>query len=222
MNKYLAKLHSLQHGPGAENQKTHDPKEPSKPSKLGFEGFEGDPSVPFFENRRAAKTNDRCAERITEDAKNATPSNPQNPQNLGSQSVPAGACRVQVVELPATGGRYRRTFAHLLLKPPEHIPEDRWQQCVQDGRAFLAQWGEQAAQLGWTSADLFGLHKPPEQPHPSYSRLSRYDATGLVWLLQGRCVIALTESTATIKNATRGSVTIYRRYNKPALGPLFR
>jgi hypothetical protein len=71
--------------------------------------------------------------------------------------------------------RYRRTFAHLQLKPPAHVPEDRWLQYVENGRAFLQQWGEQAAQLGWTSADLFGLHQPPEKPRPSYSRLSRYD-----------------------------------------------
>jgi hypothetical protein len=31
-----------------------------------------------------------------------------------------------------------------------------------------------------------------------YSRLSRYDETGLIWLLQGREVAALTETTAMI------------------------
>jgi hypothetical protein len=48
--------------------------------------------------------------------------------------------------------------------------------------------------------------------------LSRYDATGLCWLLQGRPVVALTESTAAIESAT-GNVTRYRKLNKPALGP---
>ena len=212
MNKYLAKLHSLQHGSGAENQKTHDPEEPSKPSKLGFEGFEDDPSMPFLENSGVTKVNDPSAKRIVEDTK--------NPQNLGSQSVSQGACRVRVVELPATGGRYRKTFAYLQLKPPAHIPEDRWQQCVEDGRAFLAQWSKQSAQLGWTSADLFGLHTPAEQPHPSYCRLSRYDCAGLCWLLQGKTVIALTADTALIRNPSTGIVTTYRRHHKPALGPL--
>src|SRR6516162_8969657 len=51
-------------------------------------------------------------------------------------------------------------------------------------RRFLAKWGEQAAALGWTPRDLFGLQKSPDQPHPSYRRLSRYDETGLIWLLQ--------------------------------------
>jgi hypothetical protein len=38
-------------------------------------------------------------------------------------------------------------------------------------------------------------------------------------LLRGRPVLVLTESTAAIENPT-GTVTVYRRYNKPALGPL--
>jgi hypothetical protein len=90
---------------------------------------------------------------------------------------------------------------------------------VEDGRRFLARWGDQAGALGWTAEDLFGLHTPPERPHPSYRRLSRYDETGLIWLLQGREVVALTEATAAIQNAT-GAITVYRRHNKPALGPL--
>src|SRR5215468_10963615 len=55
-------------------------------------------------------------------------------------------------------------------------------------------------------------------PGPKYQRLSRYDQTGLVWLLQGRRVVELTQDKAVIETAT-GTVS-YRRYNKPALGPL--
>jgi hypothetical protein len=89
----------------------------------------------------------------------------------------------------------------------------------EDGRRFLAQWGEQAHALGWSARDLFGLHKPPERPRPNYNRLSRYDDTGLVWLLRGREVVALTAATAAIASST-GSITTYRRHNKPALGPV--
>jgi hypothetical protein len=102
---------------------------------------------------------------------------------------------------------------------PDHIEPDRWRQAVEDGRRFLATWGTQARALGWTARDLFGLHKPPENPHPSYRRLSRYDATGLIWLLEGREVIALTEETAAIRWPS-GSVTVHRKRNKPTLGPL--
>jgi hypothetical protein len=113
----------------------------------------------------------------------------------------------------------RRALSALESACPELVPEDRWRRCVEDGRRFLARWGDQAEALGWTSKDLFDLHRPPPDPHPSYSRLSRYDETGLVWLLQGREVVALTEATAAIQNPT-GTVTVYRRFNKPALGPL--
>jgi hypothetical protein len=130
----------------------------------------------------------------------------------------AGAV-VEIVELPAAG-RYRKVFGVLQLRPPALVPVERWQRCVEDGKRFLAKWGEQAESLGWSSADLFGLHTPPARPHPSYNRLSRYDCTGLCWLLQGRPVVALTETTATIRNPRTGVITTYRRFNKPALGPL--
>jgi hypothetical protein len=52
---------------------------------------------------------------------------------------------------------------------------------------------------------------PPAKPYPSYSRLSRYDETGLIWLLQGREVVALTETTASIRGAV-GNITIYRKH----------
>ena len=107
-------------------------------------------------------------------------------------------------------------FAHAC---PPYVEMYRWRQCVSDGRQFLDQWGPQAEALGWTARDLFGLHTPPSEPAPRYRRLSRYDEIGLVWLLEGREVVALTEETAAIR-WPGGSVTIYRRNNKPALGPM--
>jgi hypothetical protein len=71
----------------------------------------------------------------------------------------------------ATGLWYRRTFAHLQLKPPPLVPVKRWQKAVEDGSKFLAVWGEQAETLGWASADLFGLHAVPDKPHPSYQQV---------------------------------------------------
>src|SRR5262249_10185217 len=89
-------------------------------------------------------------------------------------------------------GRFGRTFAALESRCPDHVDVMRWEQAIEDGKRFLAQWGSQAEALGWTAADLFGLHKPSEKPHLSYRRLSRYDCTGLCWLLDGRSVVALT------------------------------
>lgn len=139
----------------------------------------------------------------------------------GVTAEPDGtACEVRIVEIPREAGRYKRTFAHLQLKPPEMIDVDRWRQCIQDGRRFLHRWGETARRLNWSAADLFGLIEVPESPAPSFNRLSRYDQTGLVWLLEGREVIAMTETTATIRNPATGAITVYRRHHKPALGPL--
>ena len=167
MNRYLQKLHSLEHAAKPPNAKTGDPYTPSKLSKPPFEGFEGD----------------------------------------------RGCARSRMLKPSAL------VLPMLREHCPDHVERGRWQQAVEDGRRFLDKWGEQAAALGWTPRDLFGLQKSPDQPHPSYRRLSRYDETGLIWLLQGRPVVALTDATAAIENPT-GAITVYRRYDKPALGPV--
>ena len=113
---------------------------------------------------------------------------------------------------------FGRVFEALESGCPDLVPVARWRAAVEDGRRFLAQWGDQAEAPGWTARDLFGLHTP-EKPHPSYGRLSRYDETGLIWLLEGRPVVALTEATAAIQNPT-AAITVYRRFDKPALGPV--
>ena len=115
---------------------------------------------------------------------------------------------------------FARVLAALESRCPEHVEPDRWLQATKDAKAFLGTWGEQALALGWSNRDLLGLHTPPEHPHPSYSRLSRYDETGLIWLLQGRPVSAITETTAAIENKNTGNVTVYRKHNKPGYGPV--
>src|SRR5262249_26308216 len=97
------------------------------------------------------------------------------------------------------------------------VPKDRRRQAMQDGRAFLDKWGEQAAALGWTAANLFGLHRPSNKPVPDYLCLGRYDETGLIWTLQGREVVALTEESAAIRTQS-GTITTYRKGRPPELG----
>jgi hypothetical protein len=58
----------------------------------------------------------------------------------------------------------------------------------------------------------------PPLPAATYQRLSRYDATGLIWLLQGHSVVALTKGEAAIQR--NGAVAVYRKDRKPAFGPL--
>src|SRR5262245_59159935 len=117
-----------------------------------------------------------------------------------------------------TANPYDTVMAALSARCPDYVPGDRWEQAVKDAGAFLANWGGQARALGWTERDLFGLHPIPDRAAANYSRLSRYDSTGLIWLLQGRQVVALTDTEAVIL-ARSGSNLTCRKYNKPALGP---
>jgi hypothetical protein len=147
----------------------------------------------------------QCAELLPK----PDPAEPTAAYRAASAEPDGNGCRVEIVELPQAQ-RYRRTFAHLQLKPPALVDVARWRQCVEDGSKFLSVWGEQAESLGWTSSDLFGLRIPPEQPHPSYRRLSCYDCTGLVWLLEGRPVVAVTADKASIRHPT-GRIAVYRK-----------
>jgi hypothetical protein len=163
------------------------------------------------------------AESCAESAESAVSPSPLASQTFSRTSGVLAGCAespaaVELKTLPRIS-RLSRTLSALESRCPDHVPVARWQAAVEDGRRFLTRWGEQAEALGWTARDLFGLHEPPENPRPTYQRLFRYDCTDLLWLLQGREVVALTETTAAIRGAT-GAITVYRRHNKPALGPL--
>jgi hypothetical protein len=134
-------------------------------------------------------------------------------------AIPAKIAKVAKVQ-PAVSGHhpYRLIFDTLERRCPDFVPNGRWKRAIEDAKSFLATWEAQAQAFGWTTRELFGLPDVPDRPRPSYQRLSRYDQTGLAWLLRGRRVVELTKDKAVIETAT-GTVS-YRRYNKPALGPL--
>jgi hypothetical protein len=116
----------------------------------------------------------------------------------------------QSPEVMLTSGLYTAAVAALRSQCPELVGSHRWRQAVEDATAFLSSWGTQAQAFGWTVHELFGLHPT--------AQLSRYNAMGLVWLLQGRPVIALTAAEAVFRAASGATLT-YRRY-KPAREPL--
>jgi hypothetical protein len=140
-------------------------------------------------------------------------------KNQNRTPTPAKAAKVAKDDSFSNFSSLRGALDALERECPDFVPHDRWRQAVQDGRQFLAVWGDHAPALGWTACELFGLHTPPARPAAKYSRLSSYDETGVIWLLQGRPVVALTETTAAIQHSS-GNVTTYRKHNKPALGPL--
>jgi hypothetical protein len=87
--------------------------------------------------------------------------------------------------------------------PPADVPLPRWQQFIDDcGRFLDLGWANQAEAFGWGPRDLFGCDR--ERP------LARYDHMGLLWMIQGGKLVALTAQTATIDTLT-GSLLAYRR-----------
>jgi hypothetical protein len=95
------------------------------------------------------------------------------------------------------------------MEVPEAFSGDRWCYIVNDAEMFLRQWGSAAFQLGWSILDVFGVH--PVVP------ASRFDAMGLIPLLHGGEVIALTDSTATIRAPSKAILTFRRDPNPIAV-----
>jgi hypothetical protein len=94
-----------------------------------------------------------------------------------------------------------------ICRPPEGVPCDRWRTFVAAAARFLASpFAERASALGWTALDLFGC----EHSRP----LARLDRAGLIWLLNGQKLIALTAETAVVRART-GARQTYRRSRKP-------
>jgi hypothetical protein len=88
-------------------------------------------------------------------------------------------------------------------RPPGDVRPQRWLRFVDDVGLFLdSPFCASAAALGWGPYDLFGCDR--DRP------FARIDHLGLLWLLDGAQVIALTADTATIKRSN-GSILTYRR-----------
>jgi hypothetical protein len=88
-------------------------------------------------------------------------------------------------------------------RPPGDVPPKRWVQFIDDCGRFLDQdWAKKCEALGWRALDLFGCDR--ERPW------ARIDHAGLLWLLNGRKLVALTANTATIETTTGARQTYSR------------
>jgi hypothetical protein len=87
------------------------------------------------------------------------------------------------------------------------MPPYRWRRFVDDVALFLDQWADRAAALGWESPDLFGCD--PGRP------FARIDQAGLLWLLHGDRLIALSDSAAVIETRTGARQTWRRKPTDP-------
>ncbi len=98
-------------------------------------------------------------------------------------------------------------FASLdCAKPPTGITPSRWRQVIDDGGRFLDVWAQKAAALGWSALDVFGVN--PAGP------AVRYDGMGLVPLIGGHRVVAITADSARIESGP-GRFQTYRRRPSP-------
>ena len=86
--------------------------------------------------------------------------------------------------------------------PIDGFGDARWQLLVDDTEIFLPRWGRAAHLLGWTAIDLFGVH--PAAP------AVRFDVMGLLPLLGGASVIALTTDEARMLRPSKAILTFRR------------
>jgi hypothetical protein len=130
-------------------------------------------------------------------------------------------CKVELLELVH---RERRALLDLAADPkaktrclsalvgtlspsrvPHHWPAATWPQFIADAQTFCRGWAEKAFLSGWAAWELFGCHR-----HAPWGRIQ---GMGLVLLLRGHEIAALTATEAVIRTST-GAHQAYRR--KPA------
>jgi hypothetical protein len=93
--------------------------------------------------------------------------------------------------------------------PPRDYPMSAWQQLLRDAERFLERWGPQAVALGWQDWELFGCCR--------FAPWGRIEGMGLVLLLRGNEVVALTDSEAVIRTVRGARQTHPRKPYDPLL-----
>ena len=90
---------------------------------------------------------------------------------------------------------------------PARFPAARWAQVVTDAAAFLQEWAEAAERLGWLTWELFGCHRR--------APWGRIQGMGLILLLQGDQIAALTATEAVIRPPSGAHQTCRRKPADP-------
>jgi hypothetical protein len=93
-------------------------------------------------------------------------------------------------------------------RPLGDVPAARWRQFVDDVGHFLDHWAAHARALSWGPYDLFGCDR--DRP---FARINR---NGLLWLLNGRHLVALSGDTAAIEDRSGVRQTWRRQPSKPS------
>ena len=114
--------------------------------------------------------------------------------------------RAAIVEYDAGAPRaWAEALARLDPACPRcDMPPKRWLQFIDDCRRFLDDgWAVCAERLGWGPLDLFGCDRTKP--------FARIDRAGLLWLLNGRKLLALSADAAAIATASGGYLTFRPR-----------
>jgi hypothetical protein len=91
------------------------------------------------------------------------------------------------------------------MAPPLDVPLHRWRRFVDDVGRFLDDgWAQRAVALGWASLALFGVDRAKP--------FARIDHAGLLWLVNGGRVVALTRDSASIEPRGGGAVQRFFRH----------
>ena len=96
------------------------------------------------------------------------------------------------------------------LPCPASVQPARWDRLQLDAATFYETWAAQASALGWTAHDLFGANRTKP--------IERVDQAGLVMLINGRKLAALTDSEAVISTRTGAGLTYRQKWIEPAPG----
>jgi hypothetical protein len=94
-----------------------------------------------------------------------------------------------------------------LSRVPRHWPAATWPQFVADAKAFCRDWAERAFLSGWAAWELFGCHRR--------APWGRIQGMGLVLLLRGHEIAALTATEAVIRISTGARQTLRRKPADP-------
>ena len=127
------------------------------------------------------------------------------------RSVPLTATKLvdPATDEPAQLREWRAGIARIDRdRPPKGFPATDWHHLHRDAGPFLATWGVKAIAFGWSTLDVFGVHR--------IAPAANYSAMGLVPLLRGSSVVAMTTDTATIRRDTGAHLTFRRCPHHPA------
>jgi hypothetical protein len=135
--------------------------------------------------------------------------NERNEKSLSATSVRNAPPR-HILAVPAWAAGVARLRG---LPPPPTYPQHAWQQLIIDAERFLDGWAAQAHRLGWPDWELFGCHRR--------APWGRIQGMGLVVLLRGDEIAALTGTEAAVRTA-RGAHLTHRRKPRDPLHPAER